>query len=298
VYNSDINKCPECGGDIIMDGNERLCEECGLVVEEDYIDRGPEWRAFDSKEQQNKSRVGSPIKNTMHDKGLTTTIDWKNRDHYGNNLSSSKREQMRRLRKWQSRIKTKNSKERNLKFALSELDRMVSSLDLSEDIQAIAAQIYRDALDKDLIRGRSIEGVVSGCLYAACRLNDNPRSLSEIEMVSRVDEEEIGKSYRYIKSELGLKIPVSDPKQYVPRFCSKLDLSTDVENTANEIIDKSIDAGLLSGKSPTGFAAAAIYLASTIENEKRTQEEVAKVSGVTAVTIRNRYQEQTDILDN
>jgi len=49
---------------------------------------------------------------------------------------------------------------------------------------------------------------------------------------------------------------------------------------------------MLSGKSPTGYAAAAIYAASLLCNEKKTQNEVASVAQVTEVTIRNRYQEQ------
>ena len=45
--------CPECGGNVTADSEhgETVCTECGLVVEEDEIDRGPEWRAFDSAEK-------------------------------------------------------------------------------------------------------------------------------------------------------------------------------------------------------------------------------------------------------
>jgi len=46
-----------------------------------------------------------------------------------------------------------------------------------------------------------------------------------------------------------------------------------------------------SGRGPTGIAAAALYVASLIHGEKRTQREVADVAGVTEVTIRNRYKE-------
>ncbi|ERJ06126.1 Transcription initiation factor IIB 7 protein, partial [Halorhabdus tiamatea SARL4B] len=56
----DVN-CPECGGNLISDTErgETVCTECGLVVEEDEIDPGPEWRAFDAKEKDQKSRVGA-----------------------------------------------------------------------------------------------------------------------------------------------------------------------------------------------------------------------------------------------
>lgn len=292
---SETYTCPECGGQVIEEEKERICESCGLVIEDDMIDHGPEWRAFNSKEQSEKSRVGAPMKKTMHDKGLTTTIDWRDKDAYGRSISSNKRSQMRRLREWQKRIRTKDATERNLQFALSEIDRMASGLGLKQNIREVAAVIYRRALDNDLIRGRSIEGVASACLYAACRMEHIPRSLEEVESVARVERKEIGRTYRYIFNELNLQIEPVDPAEYVPRFCSELDLSEAVEAEAKNIIEDSKEAGLLSGKSPTGFAAAAIYAAALLCNEKRTQEDVAEVADVTEVTIRNRYQEQIKV---
>ena len=87
-----------------------------------------------------------------------------------------------------------------------------------------------------------------------------------------------------------------DPQKYVPRFCSKLDLSTEVQSKAAEIIEISTEQGLLSGRSPTGYAGAAIYAASLLCNEKKTQREVAGVAEVTEMTIRNRYQEQIEAM--
>lgn len=289
-------ECPECSSVVREQGGERICSSCGLVVEEDMIDPGPEWRAFDSRERNQKSRVGAPTTVTMHDKGLTTSIDWRDKDAYGKSLSPEKRRRMRRMRKWQERIRTKDSSERNLQFALSEIDRMSSAMGIPRDVREVASVFYRRALEEDLIRGRSIEGVASACLYAACRTKGIPRSLEELETVARVGRKEIGRTYRYISQELGLKMEPVDPKQYVPRYCAELDLSEAVQIKAKDIIDKTTEAGLLSGKSPTGFAAAAIYAASLLCNEKKTQREVSEVANVTEVTIRNRYQEQIKVL--
>ncbi|WP_435125016.1 transcription initiation factor IIB [Halobaculum sp. D14] len=291
--------CPECGSDeVVMDADqgELVCDDCGLVLDERQIDRGPEWRAFNHSERQSKSRVGAPVTETMHDKGLTTTIDWKDKDAYGRSISSKKRSQMHRLRKWQERIRTKDAGERNLQFALSEIDRMASALGVPRSVREVASVIYRRALKEDLIRGRSIEGVATAALYAACRQEGIPRSLDEVAEVSRVEQKEIGRTYRYISQELGLELKPVDPKQFVPRFASALGLSEETQAKATEIIDVSAEQGLLSGKSPTGFAAAAIYAASLLCNEKKTQREVADVAQVTEVTIRNRYQEQIEAM--
>ena len=294
-----VRTCPECSSETIVkdaDRGELVCDDCGLVIEEDQIDPGPEWRAFNHSERQNKSRVGAPTTQTMHDKGLTTTIDWKDKDAYGRSISSKKRSQMHRLRKWQERIRTKDAGERNLQFALSEIDRMASALGVPRSVREVASVIYRRALKEDLIRGRSIEGVATATLYAACRKEGIPRSLEEISEVSRVERKEIGRTYRYVSQELGLEMKPVDPKKYVPRFASELELSEEVKSKANEIIETTAEQGLLSGKSPTGFAAAAIYAASLLCNEKKTQREVADVAQVTEVTIRNRYQEQIEAM--
>ena len=275
---------------------EVIHEETGLIIEEEQIDRGPEWRAFNHSERQQKSRVGAPTTQTMHDKGLTTTIDWKDKDAYGRSISSRKRSQMHRLRKWQERIRTKDAGERNLQFALSEIDRMASALGVPRSIREVASVIYRSALDEDIIRGRSIEGVSTSSLYAACRREGIPRSLEEISEVSRVERKEIGRTYRYVSQELNLGIKPVDPKEYVPRFCSELQLPERVQLKATDIIETTAEQGLLSGKSPTGFAAAAIYAASLLCDDKRTQREVAGVAQVTEVTIRNRYQEQIEAM--
>jgi transcription initiation factor TFIIB len=296
---SETTSCPECESESLVtsgDGNELVCEDCGLVIDSQSIDRGPEWRAFNHSERQSKSRVGAPTTQTMHDKGLTTQIDWKDKDAYGRSISSEKRTQMNRLRKWQERIRTKDAGERNLQFALSETDRMASALGVPRSVREVASVTYRRALEEDLIRGRSIEGVATSCLYAACRQEGIPRSLEEVADVSRVEQKEIGRTYRYVAKELSLKMKPVDPKEYVPRFTSDLDVSEEVKMKANEIIDTTTEQGLLSGKSPTGFAAAAIYAASLLCNEKQTQREVAEVAQVTEVTIRNRYQEQIEAM--
>ncbi len=288
-----VSTCPECGGRLITDSEhgETVCEECGLVVEEDSIDRGPEWRAFDAQEKDQKSRVGAPTTTMMHDKGLSTNIGWQNKDAYGNSLSSRQRQKMQRLRTWNERFRTRDSKERNLKQALGEIDRMASALGLPETVRETASVIYRRALSDNLLPGRSIEGVATAALYASARQAGTPRSLDEITMVSRVDKMELTRTYRYVVRQLNLEIKPADPESYVPRFASDLDLTEEVTRRARTLIGNAREAGILSGKSPVGLAAAAIYAASLLCNQKVTQSDVSEVANISEVTIRNRYKE-------
>jgi len=292
--------CPECGSNHLSKDYSRaelVCQDCGLVIDEDLIDHGPEWRAFDSEQHEKRARTGSPMTYMIHDKGLSTMISWKNRDSYGKSIPTRNRAQLFRLRKWQRRIRINNATERNLASALSILDRMASSLGLPRTVRETAAMIYRKAALRNLIRGRSIESVTAASLYAACRQCHVPRTLDEISQTANMSRKEIGRNYRYVSRELGLKLLPTTPQDYISRFCSELKLSGDVQGKVMEILKEAANAELTSGRGPTGIAAASIYVASILCGERRTQREVSEVAGVTEVTIRNRYKELAEKLD-
>ena len=293
-------QCPECGSNHLSRDYSRaelVCHECGLVIDEDLIDHGPEWRAFDSEQREKRARTGAPMTYTIHDKGLSTMISWQNRDAYGKSIPTRNRAQLFRLRKWQTRTRISNATERNLAVALSSLDRLASGLSLPRTVRETAAMIYRKAALKNLIRGRSVEGVSAAALYAACRQCHVPRTLDEISNIAHMSRKEIGRNYRYVSRELGLKLMPTTPQDYISRFCSELKLSADVQAKTMDILKEAAKKELTSGRGPTGIAAASLYIASVLCGERRTQREVSEVTGVTEVTIRNRYKELSEKLD-
>jgi transcription initiation factor TFIIB len=292
-HGSEATSCPECGGALDTDEKrgEQVCRECGLVVEEDEIDRGPEWRAFDSSERDEKSRVGAPTTKMMHDKGLSTNIGWQDKDANGNTLSSRQRRKMQRLRTWDERFRTRDHSERNLKQALGEIERMGSALGLSKEVRETASTIYRRALEEDLLPGRSIEGVATASLYAAARQMNRPRTVDEVAAVSRVDEMEFTRTYRYVNRELGLAVKPADPLQYLDRVHDGLDLGEETRRHARDLLQDAKGTGVFNGKSPIGLAAAAVYAAGQLTGEQPTQDEVGEAADISTVTIRNRYTE-------
>jgi transcription initiation factor TFIIB len=296
----EIDQCPECGSNQLSKDYSRaelVCRNCGLVLDEDIIDHGPEWRAFDSEQREKRARTGAPMTYTIHDKGLSTMIGWKNRDSYGKLIPTRNRAQIYRLRKWARRIRISNATEKSLAIAFSEFDRMASSMGLPRTVRETAAMIYRKAALKKLVRGRSIDGVITAALYAACRQCHVPRTLDEISSVAHISKKEIGRTYRYVSRELGLKLLPTSPEDYISRFCSELKLSGDVRAKTVEILRDAAHRELTSGRGPSGMAAASLYIASVLCGERRMQREVADVAGVTEVTIRNRYKELTKKLD-
>jgi len=288
------SKCPECGNHrLILDEKtgDQICRVCGVVIRERWVDEGPEWRGFSPEERNQRSRVGSPMRVTIHDKGLSTMIGWENRDIYGHQLSLTTRATMYRLRKWQSRIRVYSSRDRNLVQAFSELDRLSSQLGIPRGVKETSAVIYRKALEKNLSRGRSIEALVGASVYAASRIRRLPRSLDEIAIHSAVSKKEVGKCYRVLVTTWDLKIPPASPLDYLSRFGTELHLSGMCQRRAAKILIEAKNEGLTDGKDPTGLAAAAIYLAAIMGDERRTQREIAATAQVTEVTVRNRYKE-------
>ncbi len=288
------NKCPDCGGKKLIRDYEKgevICAQCGLIINENIIDFGPEWRAFDAEQKEKRARGGAPIKYMRPNKGLVTEIDQYNRDIRGTRISAKKQAQLYRMRKWHKRVSIATSLERNLAISLAELDRIASYIGLPENMKESAAILYRRVEKEQLIRGRQIQSVVAAVIYAICRIHNIPRTLDEIAKSSGIEKKEIGRAYRFIKVELNVDVPLTDPSQYVPKFAVALKLGPSVQEEAVKLIKKAVKKGLISCRGPTGVAAAALYIASAEHGEKRTQKEVADVAGVTEVTIRNRYRE-------
>ena len=287
-------RCPECNSTHLIyddDRGELICGDCGLLVEESMVDTSHELRSFDKSEK--KSRGGAPLSMQKFDKGLTTNIG-EISDIYRLDSAQQTRKYLR-LKKWQERVST--SIERNLRLAMSELRRVASFLELPSVVRDEASRIYNFVLQRSLVRGRSMESVIAACIYAACRSYNIPRTLDEISSASEVERKEIGRTYRFIIRKIGLKVTPSSPKDYISRFGSTLHLSPRSQNEALKILNKPEIFELTSGRGPAGIAAAALYVSALLNDEKKTQREVADIAGITEVTIRNRYKELLDKLN-
>lgn len=293
------NRCPKCGSpDLIRDEKrgEVICSECGLVIQHDIVEKGPEWRAFTEEEKRAKKRVGPPTDLTHFDKGLSTIIRV-DRDAFGQPLSSEARKQMWRLRKWQYRARMRSSDRRNLMHAMNELQRLSEKLHIPSSVQKMAAVVYRKALDKDLVRGRSIAGIVAAALYAACRFTQTPKTLKEVVEASVRDRDEIARGYRLIVRKLEMEMPIHDPLDYISKIAEKADIPGEVQGLAIKILREAKRKHAVMGKDPMGVAAAVLYIASQHKGQNVTQKEIGEAADVTEVTVRNRKRELVDKLN-
>ena len=287
--------CPECGGGntVYDEGTgEVICGACGLVLRESTISLGPEWRAFTPGEEETRSRVGAPLSFAVHDNGLTTVIG-----HIDARAPLNTRLQMLRLRKWQVRSSVHSSTDRNLAQARLELDRLSDKLHIPPNIKEKAVVIYRKALNQGLVRGRSISTIAAAALYAACRMTQTPRTLREITGVSSIDKRDISRYYRLMLRELSMQMPIPDARLGVSKIAAKVGVGEMTQRKAVEILRRAEKLKITAGKGPMGLAAAALYIACQMSNEKRTQKMIADAAGVTDVTIRNLYRGLKDILE-
>ncbi|MFX0108451.1 MAG: transcription initiation factor IIB [Candidatus Hodarchaeota archaeon] len=286
--------CMGCGESLFSNDyarGENICTSCGLVSSDRLVDRGPEWRAFTAEESDARARTGAPMRLSIADKGLSTMIDWRNKDASGRVLTSKTRAAIYRMRKWHIRSRIHSSHYRNLGIAMSEMERLSSQLGIPRDTRETAALIYRKALIRRLIRGRTIDSVVAAAVYLACRIHRIPRRLNEIVVEGRTNRKKIGYAVRMIISRVNIDVPLPSANDLIPRLSADLELEGRTVKKATEIIGNAKERGVTIGKDPGGIAGAALYIAGIIEEDRRTQREIAAVSRVTEVTIRNRYKE-------
>ncbi len=293
--------CPRCArGKLVTDNEsgEMFCSKCGYVITEKIQESGPEWRSFTQDEHGDRARAGAPTSLTMHDMGLATIINPINKDASGRPLTASMKSTIERLRTWDSRSQVHEPVDRNFRQAFSELDRLKAKLALSDAVIEKTAYIYRKSLDKGLVRGRSIPGLIAAALYAACRNTETPRTLTDVANGINIKRKDVARCYRLLLRELDLKMPVVDPVKGVSRIASIAGLSEKTKRKAIEFLDQAAKIEISAGKDPMGLAAAALYLACVMNGENKTQKDIAVAAGVTEVTIRNRYKGLKDSLNN
>lgn len=282
--------CSRCGKDALItdaETSEIFCTNCGFVVPERIASTGPERRSFPDDEIY-KGRTGDGTPLARHDRGLSTIINQTNRDVAGKPLSTSMKKTIERLRIWDSRSQSKPV-DRNFKQAFSELARLKDKLTLSDPVVEKAAYIYRKALEKKLVRGRSISAMMGSALYAACREVETPRTLKDIAREMNIKKNDLAACYRKLVMELDLKIPVVDSVQNIARIASIIGISEKTKRHAIEILRKAEENKLSAGKNPMSLAATALYISCLNTGEIHTQRDIAEAANVTEVTIRNRY---------
>ena len=271
--------CGECGGRARSSGTETVCEDCGLVLAEDAVERGPEWRSVE--EGTDRRRTGAPLSPSRHDRGLSTEIGYGS----GADVSGSRQRQLVRMRRQHNRARLDSKAERNKLYAYTEIRRLVSAMSLPTSVREQSCSLFSSAQSADLLCGRSLEGFAAAVVYATCRTQSIARTVDEVVDVARADRDELRTAYDALNRELGLPVGPVPPAEYVPRYASELDLETVVERRAREYARCLRETGRAGGKNPSGVAAACLYRAARECDVSVTQREAAETAGVSRMTV-------------
>lgn len=279
-------RCDECDGRLVSNNDgELLCNNCGLIVDEYHIDPGPSYTAFSSEDWQTKSHHGGTNTVAQPLNGLGTVF-YTSRDGYGRTVDSKQRSRYQRLKKHHD-IYDKN-RERNYENAFNELTALVSRLQLPTHVKDEAAKIYKRAFKNDLIRGRSIEGMISGSLLIAIRKHQVPRSAEDLAEFGHVNEGEIFSAFKYIRKELRIPTPPPSPFLWFSELANTLDLEPDIRTEARKRLKRILDSGRFCGRDPQALAVSTMYATYLYNHEEPfSQTDAADAADVGKQTISN-----------
>ncbi len=274
------NICPECSGPTIFspERGEEVCSVCGLIISDRTIDMGHGMRAYSQLEKDKKENNGSPISILTPDIGLSTVMD----------KFQIKNPDLKRAAKWNSHM---SWEKRNMLIAITELKRIGTNLNFPERVKKSAVHLYKEVFKKKLLRGRSISGMVAACSYYVCKQEKVPITLQEILNEASINDTIVKKCYKILVRELNLKPPQVEPISLIPRYCTDLGLAMDIENETVKVLKNFFQRNSVCGKDPKGLCAGALYLVAKFKSKKISQKDIARIVGVTEVTLRSRYKE-------
>ena len=273
-----------------LNTGEIACSNCGAVSLEEIIDTAVEFSAFSAQDYQNNSRVGMKTSLKMADRGLSTIMESQDRDSSGKRLSIENRRIFYRLRMWDRNSRSSTSV-KSFQKAFTLLDGISSKLALPESVVEETAYLFRKIAAKKILAGRSTSAMLCATVYMTCRLTDTPRTLQDISNAGNIKKKILQRVYRFLMKELELYPETYNPMEFVTRVAKAVGLSEKTERLAFKILIIAEKQNILASKNPMSMAAAAINIASVMNNEKVTQMKISESSGISAVTIRSRSKE-------
>ncbi len=257
-----MNKCLECGSKDqhqVHTSGELVCKKCGLVLDDMPFETNP----YVSDAEKRTADIPYLARaGTQKMNGKFIKDSW-----------------------------LMSTREKNMRIARRRLGIMSSKLDLCNKVKKEAYFLFKLAVDRELNVGRDNLSILYACVYAACKIHQIPKTPSEIISYSSLSRTKLLRAYSLIKKGLGLKIGITNMDDFIPRFSSRLGLKQTTITKVYEIINKLEGSHVIAGKHPKTIVASAIYLATIIKKDTRTQREITNATGVIEVTIRKRSKE-------
>jgi transcription initiation factor TFIIB len=264
---------------------ERICAQCGTVLDVDNLDKGPDWRIY---EDEKKRRAGGPITLLDSDLGIHSKVG------SAGDLASlpGRRRKIKRYAKIHYRESSPLKK--RMDAILRRVRRGGERLSLARHEVETAAHIMRKTILADTKKRWNHNALAGASIYAACRVNDNPKKVSAIMKSLEIapdGKREVRRAYKYIASRMNLRPPLKSEHKTLKRMTRNLNLNREILMIANEIIKASEEARIGAGKVPGSIAAASVYIACKLVGKKMTQKKICDAAKTTEVTLRSRIKD-------
>jgi transcription initiation factor TFIIB len=270
---------------------EKLCKICGVIVQDKIFDAELTTDYYRYKSDTNTLLPHSII---LNDKGMSTAIA--EYDATSSKKFSSKKEHNKI--EFLNKIVSCSNKKRNLKIVIDLLNRIKDKLSLTSACIEEALQYYKKALEKGLIKGRSIKEMIVACVYLVCKKVNIPRTLTEISQIVEADEIFAARCYRLLMRELKITHVQFKPTIFIRKIADEANIN---ERTARESIDLLLaiqNENVFSGKNSLSIAAAILYITCRKHRQKISQAKIASAANINIMTLRKRLEEVRNVIIN
>ena len=288
-YSKNCVKCPNCKSNknIFSDHSNgyKLCTNCGLIIS-DILQNDAEWRWYGAHDSKglDPTRCGIPINPLLPKSSMGTYIG-------GNRFGS-----LQRLHSWNAMP----SDERSLWHVFEDINIKTQNTDLVAKIKDEAKMYYKilstkeECIEGILTRGTVREGIKAACLFVACKNNSVPRSSVEIAKMFGINATDVTKGLKKfveieMKKDIQINVHVSDPQDFVKRYCCKLNISRRIEKIGIIIANRAVRLGIVKDNTPPSIAAGVIYLIIIIFKLNITKMNLKEKLSVSDVTVSKCY---------
>ncbi|KAI4252269.1 MAG: hypothetical protein L6R42_008041, partial [Xanthoria sp. 1 TBL-2021] len=175
-------------------------------------------------------------------------------------------------------------------------------LNIVQDLQDAAMQVYKLALANNFVQGRQTKSVAAVCLYIACRRSHENNKWMLIDFADKcgMNVFKLSMTFKALLRALNLSNNIFgtlEPvhiESLILRFAGDMQFGRDKQRIANEavrIVQRMSRDWMTEGRRPGGICGAALILAARMNNLRRAVKEVVYIVRVAEVTISKRLDE-------
>ena len=284
--NTNVNKneeklhCFMCQSEeIILDEGNYTCSVCNCLISR-YIDPNAEWRFYGHEDNKSSdpTRCGAPTNDLLPNSSLGSIISSQMFESYSMKL-------IRKYHMWNSM----SYKERSLFNIFDTISTNAINNGISATIIEEAKNMYKTMSESKISRGDNRSGLIASSIYMSCKRNNVPRTSKEIAKIFNLKNTTMTRGCKKFHDIMKVQLASTSAEDFIERFCSKLNLSSEIREICKYIIKQTIELNIASSNTPPSLAAATIYMTVDITQSNVSKKEISAVCEISQVTLMKCY---------